>query len=295
MSRARVLLSTGSLYVLDLSQCFSLAAEAGFDGVEVMCDGRWSTRDPGYLRALSEHFAQPILVLHTPFSRSVPGWQGGEDERARIRHTLALAETVGAESIVVHLPQKPRRVHAEAFGRRVYLPFRRRTSRYEGVRRWIVEELPEVQKGTSVQVALENMPAKRFRGEPENATYWNTITEWSQVHTALTLDTTHWGTFGVDPLEAYLAAAGGVKHVHLSNFDGKEHRLPQSGRLELDRFLHRLEEDGFSGTVSLELDPEVLNFEDPAALRRTLKESLAFCRRHLKQLPYTPDERFSLL
>ena len=31
--QARVIFSTGSLYLLDLAYCFELAAEAGFDGI----------------------------------------------------------------------------------------------------------------------------------------------------------------------------------------------------------------------------------------------------------------------
>ncbi len=65
--RPSVLLSTGSLYPLDIAYCFALAAEAGFDGLEVMGDARWSSCDPDYLRALSEAHGQPVRVLHTPF------------------------------------------------------------------------------------------------------------------------------------------------------------------------------------------------------------------------------------
>ena len=42
----RFLFSTGSLYRYGTARCFEFAARAGFDGVEVMVDDRWDTRQP---------------------------------------------------------------------------------------------------------------------------------------------------------------------------------------------------------------------------------------------------------
>lgn len=43
----RLIFSTGSLYLLDTALVFDMAAEAGFDGMEIMCDDRFTTREPG--------------------------------------------------------------------------------------------------------------------------------------------------------------------------------------------------------------------------------------------------------
>jgi hypothetical protein len=40
-----IVLSTGSLYTRDISTVFELSAEAGYDGEEVVVDGRWDSRD----------------------------------------------------------------------------------------------------------------------------------------------------------------------------------------------------------------------------------------------------------
>lgn len=275
---ARLVFSTGSLYLLDTAQCFALAAEAGFDGVEVMCDDRWSTRDPDYLAGLAERYRLPVLVVHTPFSVRTPGWSQGGDEVRRIEHTLRLAETLGAEAIVVHLPERVWLRRYRLLGRTVRIP---QPSRFGAVKTWIEQQLPQVQARTKVKIAVENMPSRRVLGWVVPHVWWNTVAKWSRVHDQLTLDSTHWATHGVDPLVAYRAAARRVAHVHLSNYDGREHRLPHRGRLNLGALLRAMAADGFAGTICAELHPDALEFQDGVALRRNLRETVAFCREHL--------------
>jgi sugar phosphate isomerase/epimerase len=278
MSPARLLFSTGSLYLMDTSYCFQLAAESGFDGMEIMCDERYSTRDPYYLQKLSSHYNLPVLVCHTPFSARVPGWGKADDEIGRIYHTLDLATQLEAESIVVHVPRSMGWLTLQFNNRAFRLPWR---SPYTAVRDWIDYDLPRVQATTRVKIGLENMPAKSILGHEFDPTWWNEVETWGRVHTWLTLDTTHWATKGVDPLDAYRAAGGRVCHVHLSNFDGQEHRLPHKGHLNLGKFLRGLAADSFAGTISLELHPEPLAYTDEEALRRNLQDSVDFCREHL--------------
>jgi sugar phosphate isomerase/epimerase len=70
-----------------------------------------------------------------------------------------------------------------------------------------------------------------------------------------------------------------VRHVHLSNFSGQEHRRPEEGHLRLDRFLVRLAADGYRGAVSLELSPDALNAGRPDdEVAGLMTASLAYCR-----------------
>lgn len=279
MVSARVLFSTGSLFVFDLAYCFELAAEAGYDGVEVMCDERYSTRDPDYLQRLSQQYKLPVLVLHTPFSARVPGWRdANHDEIKRIRFTLELAEAIGAETIVVHVPRKLGQLTLSLERRTFHLPWRKPSN---SVKHWIERDLPDEQARTKVKIALENMPAKYLAGRVD-PTWWNEVETWSSVHRWLTLDTTHWGTKRVKPLDAYRAAGERVTHIHLSNYDGHEHALPFKGSLNLKSLLHALAMDGFAGTISLELSPWSLGFQEPALLRHNLRESLKFVRDNLR-------------
>jgi sugar phosphate isomerase/epimerase len=185
---------------------------------------------------------------------------------------------VGAEVIVVHVPRKHGEATLRLGGRTLRFPW---PSPDRAVKRWIEGDLAAAQARTRVKIALENMPARQIAGQPLDATWWNEIDTWSQVHDHLTLDTTHWATKRINPLDAYHAAGARVAHVHLSNYNGHEHQLPHKGNLNLRAFLRALAADGFAGTVSLELTPHVLNYKDERGLRRIIGECLNFCREHL--------------
>lgn len=265
---------------MDTAYSFEVAAEAGFDGIEVMCDERFTTRSAHYLRKLSADYGLPVPVLHTPFSRSLQGWGHTDTELGRVRHTLELAEKMAAEAIVVHLPLKTSWASVRVGGWRARFPW---FGAFEDFRRWMASGgLAQLQRETPVKIAVENMPTKRLWGRAVNPAYWNTIDEWSRVHDYLTLDTTHWATFGVNPLAPLRAAGGRVQHIHLSNYEnGREHRLPQSGEVDLAAFLRELAAMEFTGTVSVELHPDALTFDTPKVTRRKLRETLDFCRAHL--------------
>ena len=98
----------------------------------------------------------------------------------------------------------------------------------------------------------------------------------------LTLDTTHLGTWGLDPLAVYEQLRERVVHVHLSNYDGQEHRSPPDGKLPLAEFLRHLARADYQGAITVETDPSVLDVEDEAKCLAALRRALAFCRNHFK-------------
>lgn len=272
----RFLLSTGSLYAYGVNRCFALAAAAGFDGMEVVVDRRWDTRQPEYLQALGDQYRLPILALHTPFDDDIlREWP--DNPPGRIRETVRLAEAVGAEVVIHHLPLRPEVRWLRVRTTRVPWPilFPRSGSTYAA---WLLDGYAQLQAATPVTLCIENMPALRRFGRRWNPARWNTI-EGLLRFPHLTLDTTHLGTWGLDPTEVYTQLGGRVRHVHLSNFDGQEHRRPETGRLHLDRLLGRLAADGFAGTVTLELAPDALGAgQSDAAVLALLRGSLDYCR-----------------
>ncbi|MEM6284952.1 MAG: sugar phosphate isomerase/epimerase [Chloroflexota bacterium] len=276
----RVILSTGSLWLMDTAYTFDLAAEAGYDGIEIMCDDRYTTRDRRYLQKLSIDFGLPIPVLHTPFTGKLMGWGNASTELGKVRHTLELAEKMDVESIVVHLPLRYSRASVRLGKFSARAPW---FSNMADFREWMARGgLKQLQGETPVQIAIENMPTKKMWGREVNPAYWNTVDGWSSVHDHLTLDTTHWATFGIDPIVPLRKAGDRVRHIHLSNYEsGREHRLPQSGEIDLSAFLRELALMNFTGTVSVELQPDALAFDNPRATRRKLRETLDFCRQHL--------------
>ncbi len=272
--------STGSLYTYGLDRCFELAARAGFDGIEVMVDQRWDTRQAAYLQDLIHRYQQPVLAVHSPFVPVVPGWPA--DEPGRIRRSVKLAELLGATVVVHHLPPRLEWLWVQAGSRRFPLPLPG-PGRHTTYRRWLLEAYEAFQTTTPVTLCIENMPTRRWLGRQWNVYHWNSIAEMGRFST-LTLDTTHLGTWGLDPNQAYAQLQEKVHHLHLSNFDGREHRLPQNGHLALDRLLAQMTTTGYQGLICLELHPESLEAGSPDdRVVKLLVTSLNHCRRWAAQ------------
>ncbi len=261
----RFALSAGSLYTYGLDRVFALAAEAGFDGIEVLVDHRFDTRQPVYLRRLMERHGLPILSVHAPFRPwRLAAWPRTHPES--IATTAELARAVGAETIIVHLPR---------WGERAYA-------------RWLRNDLTAWQRANpSPVVTVENMPVQWVRWWPIGPLeMWrmNQLEKWG-AFPHLNLDTTHLGTKGLDPLMVYEQLRDRVAHVHLSNArrEGRrvrEHRRLEDGFLPLDALISRLAQDGYDGIATVELNPKALEAEDEEKARFHLGQQIGFCRRH---------------
>ena len=274
-----ITLSTGSLYTYGISRVFELAAEAGFEAVEILIDHRWDSRQPAYLRRLILESGLPIVAVHSPFVPHVPGWPS--DPLGRLRQSAALARELGVGVVVTHLPLRIHGVRVEFFGlseRPIILPIPLPVS--GDYRRFLLNGLAQFEDEEGVRIGVENMPAKRILGRRVEIYSLNTLDALASLP-GLTLDTTHLGTWQLDPVEVYERLKARVIHVHLSNFDGEEHRLPQEGHLPMAEFLQRLKRDGYEGAVSVELNPDVLQAEDEGQVRAHLQSAVAFCREHL--------------
>jgi sugar phosphate isomerase/epimerase len=271
-------LSTGSLHSYGLARVFELSAEAGFDAIELLIDQRWDSRHPAYVQRLSKETALPVVTVHSPFVPYVEGWPS--DPVGRLQESVRLAQEVGAQVVVTHLPLRVRAAKIELFGFRtgplllpIFLP------NGGDYRHFLLNGLAEFEAAAGVSIGVENMPAKRFLGFQLDIHALNNLeTLTSMPH--LTLDTTHVGTWGADLLAFYEQLKERIIHVHLSDFDGQEHRLPGSGHLPLAELLQRLTRDGYRGAVSVEVGPRVLQAEDEGQVRAHLKRAVAFCRKH---------------
>lgn len=254
-----VIFSTGSLYPFGLERTYAWAAEAGFDGVEVMMDERWDTHQDFYLRDLTQRYGIGVRALHPPLRRGA--WNLGAEET--LVRSAALAKRVGAAVVVAHPPPPGRPLERWTQG-----PLRR--ARDHGV-----------------QVAVENMPRSRPPGI-------FSIRRHASCHLPehllglgdVTLDTSHVGASRVDLMRAYSLLSGQLRHVHLSDSDltgGDQHRLPGKGRLPLRPFLAALARDSYPGAVSLELKPWPLGTPDPDSILDRMRAALRFAREGLAQ------------
>lgn len=252
-----VVFSTGSLYPFGLDRVYALAAEAGYDGVEIMMDDRWDTHQDEYLNELASRYGIPIRALHPPLFRGA--WDlDPEDTLVRVAR---LAPKVGADVVVAHPPA-------------------------DGVRLdiWSESTLAEARK-SGVTVAVENMPRDRVRRlifsfdrqycyRPELLLGLGDVT----------LDTSHLAASGVGLMYAWELLEEQLRHVHLSdsNLTGRdEHRVPGRGKLPLKEFLAALAASDYPGVVSLELKPWPLGVPKSATVLERMREALAYTREGL--------------
>jgi sugar phosphate isomerase/epimerase len=272
----KFLFSTGSLWDYSVERCFAFAAAAGFDGLEVVIDARRETRQPELLQQYMAQYQIPIVALHSPIWFFVPGWP--DDPVGRLQHTVELAETVGAQVVVHHLPTRLACFWLMAGSRTIAL-FVPGFNFEAGYKRWLERDYADFQANTSVKLCIENMPAYRRLGWRWHYCHWNRPTEIVRFP-ALTMDTTHLGTWGLDPAMVYDQWGKHVQHIHLSNFArGKEHQRPQTGELRLDVLLQRLAAANYSHAITLEVNPDTLDAGQPdEQVIQRMAECLAYCK-----------------
>ena len=281
-----VILSTGSLYNFDISTIMALAAETGFAGIELVINWRADTYRLAHLERLMTRHNLPILAIHSPFSTMfIQGWPG--EPVASIKQSVCLAGALGAQTVVVHPPERWIRLQGlvttpkHAWKISLPLPLAGRGQLGD----WLLKELPNFQAKTTVKIAVENMPCRSF-GPFKLEPFHFARPEQLNGFQYLTLDTTHVGTRQADLLNFYRQIKQHVAHIHLSNYNGREHQLLDDGVLPLASFLRELVKDKFNGLISLELNPFSLQADNETSLRQNLRASLAFCQQALyaKQL-----------
>lgn len=263
-TRARpvpVALSTASVYPLTVHDGFAVAADLGYDGVEVMVTHNALSQDGPALIQLSERYQQPILAIHAPtllLTQQVWGSAWNKIERS-----ARLAAEVGAEVVVAHPPFRWQNDYAETFA--------------HGVR--------DIAAAFGVRIAVENMYPWRVRGREALAylPHWDPV---GQDYADVTWDFSHAATADVSSLSAVRELGSRLCHVHLTDgtASGKdEHLIPGRGTQECAEVLNLLARDGFGGTVVAEISTR----KAKAAGEREewLAETLAFARLHLGQVP----------
>jgi sugar phosphate isomerase/epimerase len=261
-----IALSTGSAYTYGLGRVFALAADAGYDGVEVIVDERWDTRQPSYLKRIARETGVSVLSMHGPFpSKRIAGWPS--DEISRVAEAIRLCEAVGARTLNLHLPERFRIATLTAMGNQYLIPFGGVSPTMRRFSDWLTGGgLEEAQAATPVRIVIENLPMRLAFGRRFHAHRFNNWEAFCQFR-AVCLDTTHLGTTGSDLLEVATRLGVRIAHVHLSDYDGRnEHLLPGRGILPLEPFVQWLGRRKFGGTIVVELSPHGLAAHDEARL-----------------------------
>jgi sugar phosphate isomerase/epimerase len=283
--KLRLAISSGTFYPdkARVERAFAFAESSSLDGLEVICDTQEETYDADKLQALIDRHSLPILSLHAPFpGQAPPIW--GESAMEILSSTARLAARVGAEHVVVHLPH--RLYLRPILGLPVLRP-----SRFGKELRRIMEEgrLSELEDEFEVRLCVENLP-HQHRLIPDRLLFlWNTVDEWVSCHRHLTLDTTHWGTKSISPVQALQAAGEAVRHIHLSNYAaGTEHLPPQFGELDLGMLLRKLASSPGERIVVIELAQDRMP-QRTDEQHVTLRQAVSFCRGHIDPVSTVGD------
>ena len=272
-------LSTGTLHNYGLDRVFALAREAGFEGIEVIVDSRWDSRQSTYLDTLRKRHNLPISSIHAPFLPGIQGWNG--DPVAGLKKTVELAADLQVGIVVCHLPMRWHWISLESslLRRRLRTPVIWPRAHSERARLFAaVKDLAR----PDVAILLENMPSYSSMGLPWGM-YGPNRPEQLLTLGGLVLDTTHVGTWGWDLLQVYERLKPQVRHVHLSDYNGHEHLPPGKGHLPLAPFLHALAMEGYRGSIVVESGPEHFSPSDERKVLTALKDCASFCRTHLNK------------
>ncbi|WIX83821.1 sugar phosphate isomerase/epimerase family protein [Amycolatopsis carbonis] len=257
-------MSTASVWPLRAGAAFELAAELGYDGVEVMVWADPISQDVAAVRRWSKRTNVPILSIHSP-SLLITQRVWSPDPEIRLRKSVEAAQQLGARTVVVHPPFRWQRRYGDAFGD-------------------LVDELEEK---SGIEVAVENMFKVRPPGGSRNArvsAFRPSIDPTDVGFRHYTLDLSHSAAARMDALALAERMGEGLSHVHLADGTGvpkDEHLIPGHGGQPCAELLEKLVSDGFTGQVVLEVNTR--HAVTTAERARALAEALLFARLHLGQ------------
>lgn len=258
-SRPLIAVSCGPMWRTPLEDAFGAIKAAGGEGVEIMVTQNLETQTPRVLERLAERNDLPIVAVHAPLlllTRTVYT----TDPLEKIRRTMELSRALGVQTIVLHPPY--------VWQVRYSL--------------WLVHELQEAAAGTGVDLTMENMYPIHVGSRRLGFHRFQTPESLGRFE-HVTLDTSHLGVAGEDPVEAYQALADRVTHVHLSDNRGRgrdSHAPIGEGVLDIPAFLEALDPTRLR-SVALEMNVGAIA-DDRADLETLLGSQLEIVRKHLR-------------
>jgi sugar phosphate isomerase/epimerase len=256
----QISLSSGTLFTFPLEKAFRLAAETGFDGIELIINQEFQKVNcRQYITALQQII--PIISIHAPFM-PLDGWGTPMDS---LKRSVELADACGIRLVNFHPPS--------------WLGLEL------GFWRWFyrIHDFQREIGGNSIQVSLENMPwGGKFKINPHILADTQKMIEFSQERNLyLTFDCTHMGSGKANFINDFYLFynSGRIRNIHFSDYGhGREHLLPGHGILPLTRFLNHLRNTDYNDSVTLELSPHEFP-RDEQIIAASLKEILDYLRR----------------
>ncbi|HJQ45426.1 MAG TPA: sugar phosphate isomerase/epimerase family protein [Amycolatopsis sp.] len=255
-------LSTASVWPLRAGTAFELAADLGYDGLEVMVWVDPVSQHVPELRRWSRRTGMPVLSVHSP-SLLITQRVWSPDPVVRLRRSVEAALDLEARTVVVHPPFRWQRRYADGFA----------------------DLLAELEEQSGIEIAVENMFKVRPPGGKRDArvsAFRPSIDPTDVGYRHYTLDLSHSAAARMDALALAERMGAGLTHVHLADGTGvpkDEHLVPGRGGQPCAELLDKLRTGGFDGQVVLEVNTR----RSPSSAHRMkdLAEALLFARFHL--------------
>lgn len=266
-------ISTGTLFTHGFRKAFRIAADVGFDGLELIINQDFphaSSRQ--MITELAE--IMPVFSLHAPFM-PLDDWGDPIDS---LKRTVELADYAGVPLVNFHPPSW---LGCEiSFWRWLYR----------------IRDFQQEVGTDRVMVTVENMPwVGNFRINPHILSDTRQMIDFIRERNLyLTFDCTHMGSGKANFINDFYLFynSGRIRNIHFSDYGhGKEHLIPGRGMLPLTRFLNHLRNTDYNDTVTLELSPHEFP-RDEAIIRAGLTEILEYLRRETSK-DTSPPQRAS--
>lgn len=261
-------MSSASVWPQPVSAAFEMAADLGYDGVEVMVWADAVSQDVSALRRLSERHGMPVLAIHAPCLLITQRVWSAEPEE-RLRRAVVAATELGAGTVVVHPPFRWQRRYAERFA----------------------ELVTGLEETSGIRIAVENMfpvrpPEKwnRMRvGRSTGLSAFRPSPDPTEVgYRNYTLDLSHAAAAEIDARDMLSRMGERLAHVHLTDGTGAprdEHLIPGRGTAPCVEVCEQLAADAFGGSVVVEVNTR--KAKTAQARAALLAEALVFARLHL--------------
>lgn len=261
-------ISTGTLFPFGFRKAFEIAADIGFDGLELIINQDFP--HAGARKMVAELAGiMPILSIHAPFM-PLNDWGDPIDS---LKRSVELADEAGVPLVNFHPPS----------WMSLEITFWR----------WLYK-INDFQKeiGTeNVIVTMENMPwVGKLRINPHILSETEQLIDFVQERNLfMTFDCTHMGSGKASFINDFYRFynSGRIRNIHFSDYGhGREHLIPGHGMLPLTRFLNHLRNTDYNATVTLELSPYEFP-RDEAIIRASLAEIHDYLRRETSKSQVT--------
>ncbi|MTD56714.1 TIM barrel protein [Amycolatopsis sp. RM579] len=257
-------MSTASVWPLRAGTGFELAADLGYDGVEVMVWVDPVSQHVAELRRWSRRTGMPVLSVHSP-SLLITQRVWSPDPEIRLRRSVEAALDLEARTVVVHPPFRWQRRYGDAFA----------------------DLVVELEEQSGIEIAVENMFKVRPPGGRRDArmsAFRPSIDPTDVGYRHYTLDLSHSAAAQMDALALADRMGPGLAHVHLADGTGvpkDEHLVPGRGGQPCAELMQKLLLEGFGGQVVLEVNTR--RAASSAHRMKDLAEALLFARFQLGQ------------